>query len=124
MRRTRKDRSFLPCQVGVPLVAVLVGVVCATAALADEIEVVVGEPRIIMREVNYPVLLELGNGSLCRYSSATGWDESPPFPLGQAGVAVKVKVILPFERIWQVPLFPTEISSYEVRYSEGEPPRI
>jgi len=73
----------------------------------------------------FTIKIEIGNeDSEYTYDSRTGWNATPPLPFTQAGVPVKVTVRLPFDRLWQLPLFPTEAKSYEIRYSKGKPSRI
>ena len=82
---------------------------------------------------DFKLAITIGNSGPYTYDTAAGGWDSVPTPLQDPndaghgvetnGVPVKVKVTLPFNKIWPFGGLPNEVSDYEVRYTEGEPAR-
>lgn len=72
----------------------------------------------------FTLYVKVGSATTCVYDSRVGsWSPTPALPATTPGVEINVKVSLPFTRILPMSLIPSEVSDYEIRYSEGEPNR-
>lgn len=59
------------------------------------------------------------------YNGTSGsWNNTPPLPQTGAGVPVKFRVTIPFQKLWPRTPLPNQVSVYEIRYTQGIPQRL